>query len=229
MMLMLFRRWFVVTIGGIISGIDNVLLITLDLEVETDPDKDPVCDCGDIGMMAVMNSVVSLRASWLVHEVAVERVTKHPPGSTNFASGMDEVLLPELSLLMFTSIFFSITANPSRSETSSAIDRSSSLLSRIKLANDVTAATEGALVRYTFEFEFVVDVVSGTVSNSRSSVTVTPTRTLPLPFPSAFAYTFALVLLLFGDIVVGFGRTRMVSQRFDSDAATRENFCRFWF
>ena len=200
---MFFRRWFVVTVGGIISGMDSVLLMALALEVDTDPDF----DCGGIGIMAVMNSVVSIMASWLVHEVAVERVTKHPPGSTNFASGMDE----ELSLLQFIFIFFSITANPSCSETSSAIDRSSSLLSRIKLANDVvTAATKGAFVRciFDFEFEFTVDLVSGTVSNSRSSVTV--------PFPSAFVFVFAFaVVLLFGDvIVVGFGRTRMVSRGF---------------
>lgn len=208
-----------VTIGGIISGIDMVRLIGEDFELIDDTEPDT--DCGVIGVASVMNSIVSLRASGLVQQGAVESVIIHPPGSINFAIGRVEVeddddelrLLPE-SLVLVTCIVFSTIANPSCSETSLVTDRSSSLLSRIKLAKEDA-------IRFVFEF---IVVVSGTVSNPTSSV---------IDLPPSVTLTLEFALLLLYDNIVGLGRMRMVvSQEIfllerldadDSDAATREN------
>jgi len=111
---------------------DRVRLIDEDLdEVDTDPDTEPKTDldCDGIDMRVVMNSVVSFRASRLDHDEGVERVTRHPPGSTNFASGM---------AAFFAFIFSSANTNPSRSEIFLDADWSSSLFSRTKLAKEVT-------------------------------------------------------------------------------------------
>ena len=134
----MFRRLlFVVTTGGTISGMDSVLLIGIDFMVlYSDPDTDP--NCGIIGRISVMNSVVILRDSWLVQEEPTERVTKHPPGRTNFAIGMDNCVLS-----LFTLIVLSTTFSCPRSLTSFIIDWSSSGPARMKLANVVTMGVLG--------------------------------------------------------------------------------------
>lgn len=220
MMLRLFCRLLsVVTTGGIISGIDNVRLMGDDLEVAMDPDTDP--DCGVIGAISVINSVVILRASWLAQEVAVERVTKHPPGSTNFAIGIFSLL---------TATTFSRTVSPSCSLMIFVVDWSSSELASMKLANDVIGTTEGVI--WPFVLEFADDFVSGTVSNSFSPVIDPPALTLRLPL------VIPLAFLLLGNNNVGIGRMSIVSlqslffERFEVDEsvpATKEKTCPFSF
>lgn len=162
-------------------------------------------------MVVVMNSTIWLRVFWFVQGREVERVTKHPPGRTNFANGRDvdvdddvddDVVVVVLAPL-FNCIFVSSTINPSWSETSSATNRSSSRLFRTKQANEVTGATTGDVFLFVFVFVFVF-VVSDTVSNSRSSSIDPPPLALPL--------TLLLPLPLFG-IIVMFGRTRIVSEQ----------------
>ena len=192
------------------SGIDKVRLIGFDFElVDTDPDT----DCGVIGVVSAINSIVNFRASGLVQQGAVERVTMHPPGSRNFANWRMESLA-----LLFACIIFPTIANPSSSEMCSVIDWNSSLLSRIKLAKEVMGALKGA-----FRLDIVV---SGTVSNPASSVMDPPAFAFPSP-----------VALRLDDIIDGFGMMRIVvSQEFflferldvdASDPATRENIR--WF
>ena len=104
-----------------------------------------------------MNSIVDLLYSWLVQADAVDSNTKHPPGSTNFASGLDE--------LMFRSNMFRSRC----SEIFLTIDWTSSAVSRIKVAKDETGATKFDVLE------------SETVSNSGSSCEEHPMLTVTLP------------------------------------------------
>ena len=61
----------------------------------------------------VMNSTTRLRAFMFVQGREVERVTKHPPGRTNFASDVVESLLLLFTSIFVSSIFVSSTINPS--------------------------------------------------------------------------------------------------------------------
>ena len=105
-----------------------------------------------------MNSIVDLRYSWLVQADAVDSNTKHPPGSANFASGLDELM------------FRSNTFRSRCSEIFLTIDWTSSAVSRIKVAKDETGATKFDVLE------------SETVSNSGSSCEEHPMLTVTLPF-----------------------------------------------
>lgn len=130
-----------------------------------------------------MNSIVNLRYSWLVQADAVDSNTKHPPGSTNFASGLESI---------FSLSIRSTTFRFRCSEIFLTIDWTSSAVSRIKLAKDETGATKFDVLE------------SETVSNLGSSCEEHPMLTVTSPV--------VLASMFFGD-VAGTGRMRIVSQQ----------------
>lgn len=119
----------------------------------------------------VINSITCLRVLlFVVQGWDVVRVTKHPPGRTNFANDDDDFCNDDNDFC----IFVSSTTNPSFSEMSSVINRNSSVLFKIKTTNEVV-----------FVFAFIVLLVRDTVSNSCSIVPVIDPP-LTLPFDDIF-------------------------------------------